>query len=83
MDGESLIGCGGTGKVYKLELSKGRGTVAVKELWKRDDAKVLNAEINTLGKICHRNILKLNAFLTGSSNFLVYEYVVNRERQSV
>ncbi|PWZ31074.1 Receptor-like protein kinase HSL1 [Zea mays] len=77
LDGESLIGCGGTGKVYRLELSKGRGTVAVKELWKRDDAKVLNAEINTLGKIRHRNILKLNAFLTGASNFLVYEYVVN------
>ncbi|XP_062207649.1 receptor protein-tyrosine kinase CEPR2-like [Phragmites australis] len=78
LDGENLIGCGGTGKVYRLELSKGRGTVAVKELWKRDDAKVLKTEINTLGKIRHRNILKLNAFLTGgSSKFLVYEYVVN------
>jgi Leucine-rich repeat (LRR) protein len=77
LDAENLIGCGGTGKVYRLELSKGRGTVAVKELWKRDDAKVLKAEINTLGKIRHRNILKLNAFLTGASNFLVYEYVVN------
>ncbi|EES01852.1 hypothetical protein BDA96_03G405600 [Sorghum bicolor] len=77
LDAENLIGCGGTGKVYRLELSKGRGTVAVKELWKRDDAKLLEAEINTLGKIRHRNILKLNAFLTGASNFLVYEYVVN------
>jgi Leucine-rich repeat (LRR) protein len=78
LDVENLIGCGGTGKVYRLELSKGRGTVAVKELWKRDDAKVLKTEINTLGKIRHRNILKLNAFLTGgASNFLVYEYVVN------
>ncbi|CAD6235663.1 unnamed protein product [Miscanthus lutarioriparius] len=77
LDADKLIGCGGTGKVYRLELSKGRGTVAVKELWKRDDAKVLKAEINTLGKIRHRNILKLNAFLTGASNFLVYEYVVN------
>ncbi|XP_062227496.1 receptor protein-tyrosine kinase CEPR2-like [Phragmites australis] len=78
LDRENLIGCGGTGKVYRLELSKGRGTVAVKELWKRDDAKVLKTEINTLGKIRHRNILKLNAFLTcGASNFLVYEYVAN------
>lgn len=78
LDGENLIGCGGTGKVYRLELSKGRGIVAVKELWKRDDAKVLKTEINTLGKIRHRNILKLHAFLTGGgSNFLVYEYVVN------
>ncbi|KAK8454160.1 hypothetical protein SEVIR_5G406300v4 [Setaria viridis] len=78
LDGENLIGCGGTGKVYRLELNKGRGTVAVKELWKGDDAKVLKSEINTLGKIRHRNILKLNAFLTGgASSFLVYEYVVN------
>ncbi|KAK3166136.1 hypothetical protein QOZ80_1AG0041900 [Eleusine coracana subsp. coracana] len=76
--GENLIGCGGTGKVYRVELSKGRGTVAVKELWKCDDAKTLKTEINTLGKMRHRNILKLNAFLTGgASNFLVYEYVVN------
>ncbi|TVU36318.1 hypothetical protein EJB05_18249, partial [Eragrostis curvula] len=78
LDGENLIGSGGTGKVYRVELSKGRGTVAVKELWKRDDTKILKAEINTQGKIRHRNILKLNAFLTGgASNFLVYEYVVN------
>lgn len=77
-DRENLIGCGSTGKVFRLELGKGRGTVAVKELWKRDDAKVLKTEINTLGKVRHRNILKLNAFLTGGvSNFLVYEYVVN------
>lgn len=78
LDVDNLIGCGGTGKVYRLELSKGRGVVAVKQLWKRDDAKVMRTEINTLGKIRHRNILKLHAFLTGGeSNFLVYEYVVN------
>jgi Leucine-rich repeat (LRR) protein len=78
LDGENLIGCGGTGKVYRVELTKGRGTVAVKELWKGDGAKILKAEVNTLGKIRHRNILKLNAFFTsGASDFLVYEYVVN------
>jgi Leucine-rich repeat (LRR) protein len=78
LDGENLIGCGATGKVYRVELSKGRGVVAVKELWKCDDTKILDTEINTLGKIRHRNILKLNAFLTGgASNFLIYEYVVN------
>jgi serine/threonine protein kinase len=78
LDGENLIGCEGTGKVYRVELSKGRGVVAVKELWKCDDAKILDTEINTLQKIRHRNILKLNAFLTGGAlNFLIYEYVVN------
>ncbi|KAG8078657.1 hypothetical protein GUJ93_ZPchr0007g6343 [Zizania palustris] len=78
LDVDNLIGCGGTGKVYRLDLSKGRGVVAVKQLWKRDDAKVMRTEINTLGNVRHRNILKLHAFLTGGeSNFLVYEYVVN------
>ncbi|KAL6840162.1 hypothetical protein ACP4OV_029972 [Aristida adscensionis] len=78
LDEENLIGCGGTGKVYRVELSMKRGTVAVKELLKRDDAKVLKTEIGTLGKIRHRNILKLHAFfIGGGSNFLVYEYVVN------
>lgn len=78
LDGESLIGYGRTGTVYRLELSKGRGIVAVKQLWDCIDAKVLKTEINTLRKICHRNIVKLHGFLAGGgSNFLVYEYAVN------
>ncbi|KAL5227345.1 hypothetical protein ABZP36_015610 [Zizania latifolia] len=78
LDVDNLIGRGGTGKVYRLDLSKGRGVVAVKKMWKCDDAKVMKTEINTLGKIRHRNILKLHAFLAGGeSNFLVYEYMMN------
>ncbi|CAK9168314.1 unnamed protein product [Ilex paraguariensis] len=78
LDEDNLLGTGGTGKVYRLDLKKGGGTVAVKQLWKGDVVKVLTAEIGILGKIRHRNILKLYASLTkGGSNFLVFEYMAN------
>ncbi|XP_020581609.1 receptor-like protein kinase HSL1 isoform X2 [Phalaenopsis equestris] len=73
----NLLGSGGTGKVYKLDL-KNKGTVAVKQLWKDDGAKVSIAEIDILGKIRHRNILKLYACLSRDGlNFLVFEYMQN------
>ncbi|XP_072981155.1 uncharacterized protein [Typha angustifolia] len=74
---ENLIGSGGAGKVYRVDL-KNRGTVAVKKLWKGTKAKVLMVEMDILSKIRHRNILKLHACLSrGELNFLVYEYMPN------
>lgn len=78
LDEDNLIGSGGTGKVYRLDLKKGCGTVAVKQLWKGNEVKVLTTEIEILGKIRHKNIIKLYASLTkGGSNFLVFEYMPN------
>lgn len=78
LEEENLIGIGGTGKVYRVELKKSDGTVAVKQLWKADCAKLLLAEMETLGNIRHRNILKLYACLMrGGSSFLVFEYMAN------
>lgn len=75
---ENLIGSGSTGKVYRIDLKKKGGTVAVKKLWKGDGVKVLAAEMEILGKIRHRNILKLYAsLLKGGSSFLVLEYMAN------
>uniref|UniRef100_A0A1D1YKZ8 non-specific serine/threonine protein kinase n=1 Tax=Anthurium amnicola TaxID=1678845 RepID=A0A1D1YKZ8_9ARAE len=75
---ENLIGSGGTGKVYRLDLRKGGGTVAVKQLWKGREAKVCMAEMDILGKVRHRNILKLYACLREEgSNYLVFEYMPN------
>ncbi|XP_062182589.1 receptor protein-tyrosine kinase CEPR2-like [Phragmites australis] len=74
---ENLIGSGGTGRVYRLEL-KGRGgcVVAVKRLWKGNAAQVMTAEMTILGKVRHRNILKLHACLSrGELNFIIYEYM--------
>lgn len=78
LEEENLIGSGGTGKVYRLDLKKNGGTVAVKQLWKGNEVKVMMAEMEILGKIRHRNILKLYACLTrGESRFLVFEFMVN------
>ncbi|XP_042473304.1 receptor protein-tyrosine kinase CEPR2-like [Zingiber officinale] len=78
LDEENLIACGGTGKVYRLDLNKNRGSVAVKKLWKTVGAKILTAEMDIMGLIRHRNILKLYACLTGKgSNYLIFEYMTN------
>ncbi|KAH0658912.1 hypothetical protein KY285_027459 [Solanum tuberosum] len=77
-DEDNLIGSGGTGKVYRLDLKKGCGTVAVKQLWKGIGVKVLTREMEILGKIRHRNIVKLYASLMKEgSNILVFEYMPN------
>lgn len=78
LDEDNLIGSGGTGKVYRLDLKKNGGTVAVKQLWKGNEVKLLAAEMGILGKIRHRNILKLYACLMKSwSSYLVFEYMAN------
>ncbi|CAI9274229.1 unnamed protein product [Lactuca saligna] len=78
LDEENLIGVGGTGKVYRVESKKSGLTVAVKQIWKGNKVQVMTAEIGILGKIRHRNILKLYASLIkGGSNFLVFEHMVN------
>lgn len=78
LEAENLIGSGATGKVYRLDLKKSGSTVAVKQLWKGDGVKILASEMEILGKIRHRNILKLYAsLLKGGSSFLVFEYMAN------
>lgn len=78
LEEENLIGNGGTGKVYRLELKKNGGIVAVKQLWKGTSLKVISTEMNILGNIRHRNILKLYAcLLRGNTAFLIFEYMEN------
>ncbi|CAI8600495.1 unnamed protein product [Vicia faba] len=75
---DNLIGHGGTGKVYRVALKKNGMVVAVKQLEKSDGMRILVAEMEILGKIRHRNILKLYAcFLKGGTNLLVFEYMPN------
>ncbi|XP_058081100.1 receptor protein-tyrosine kinase CEPR1-like [Magnolia sinica] len=87
LDENNVVGHGGSGTVYKIELSN-RQAVAVKKLWTRktkdqspDHLSVdreLKAEVETLGNIRHRNIVKLYCcFSNSDSNLLVYEYMPN------
>uniref|UniRef100_A0A7N0TFQ6 non-specific serine/threonine protein kinase n=1 Tax=Kalanchoe fedtschenkoi TaxID=63787 RepID=A0A7N0TFQ6_KALFE len=74
----NLIGSGGTGKVYRVDLKSCGQAVAVKQLWKGNEVLLMAAEMNVLAKIRHKNILKLYACLTrAGSHYLVFEYMSN------
>ncbi|KAI9097962.1 hypothetical protein K1719_025733 [Acacia pycnantha] len=85
---KNIVGYGGSGTVYKIELKSGE-LVAVKKLWSRtskDSAqedrmgldKELKNEVATLGNIRHKNIVKLYSYFTSLDfSLLVYEYMPN------
>ncbi|CAK9171606.1 unnamed protein product [Ilex paraguariensis] len=86
---DNVIGSGASGKVYKVVLSNGE-VVAVKKLWERsnkDDTSFESAdsakdefkvEVETLGKIRHKNIVRLWCCCnSGNCKLLVYEYMPN------
>ncbi|KAL1814006.1 hypothetical protein ACET3Z_024071 [Daucus carota] len=85
---KNIIDHGGSGVVYKIELSSG-DIIAVKRLWRQamkdpssDDQVVINkelrTEVETLGNIRHKNIIKLYCYFSSlDSNLLVYEYMPN------
>ncbi|XP_050205871.1 LRR receptor-like serine/threonine-protein kinase HSL2 [Mercurialis annua] len=80
---ENLIGSGGSGQVYKVNLKTGQ-TVAVKRLWgslnaqKPESEAVFRSEVETLGRVRHGNIVKLLMCCSGEEfRILVYEYMEN------
>ncbi|KAI3508951.1 hypothetical protein L1887_23973 [Cichorium endivia] len=85
---KNVVGHGGSGTVYKIELSNGE-VVAVKKLWSQrtkdegsDDQQIMNkelkTEVETLGNIRHKNIVKLYCYFSSfDCNLLVYEYMPN------
>uniref|UniRef100_A0A1J3JWM3 non-specific serine/threonine protein kinase n=1 Tax=Noccaea caerulescens TaxID=107243 RepID=A0A1J3JWM3_NOCCA len=83
LDEDHVIGTGSAGKVYRVDLKKGGKTVAVKWLRRgggveEDGTEVSVSEMEILGKIRHRNVLKLYAFLVGrGSSYLVFEFMEN------
>ncbi|KAG5141086.1 hypothetical protein JHK84_034854 [Glycine max] len=80
---DNVIGSGASGKVYKVALSS--EVVAVKKLWgatKKGNGSVdsekdgFEVEVETLGKIRHKNIVKLWCCCNSKdSKLLVYEYM--------
>ncbi|KAJ4747130.1 Non-specific serine/threonine protein kinase [Rhynchospora pubera] len=74
-----VIGRGACGTVYRAVMKSGRA-VAVKKLASNREGNntdnSFQAEILTLGKIRHRNIVKLYGFIYHQgSNLLLYEYM--------
>ncbi|CAI9753516.1 unnamed protein product [Fraxinus pennsylvanica] len=88
LDDKNIVGCGGSGSVYKIELKNG-GVVAVKKLMSRKSKdssledqltmdKELKTEVETLGSIRHKNIVKLYCYFSSlDCSLLVYEYMPN------
>ncbi|PWZ23480.1 Leucine-rich repeat receptor-like serine/threonine-protein kinase BAM1 [Zea mays] len=78
---ENIIGKGGAGIVYKGAMPNGE-LVAVKRLAAMGRGSShdhgFSAEIQTLGRIRHRHIVRLLGFCSNSeTNLLVYEYMPN------
>ncbi|KAJ0085301.1 hypothetical protein Patl1_08743 [Pistacia atlantica] len=74
MTEKNKVGQGGYGTVYKIELKSGE-TIAVKKLWSqrtKDSVsqdqllvdKVMKTEVDTLGNIRHKNIVKLYCYFS-------------------
>lgn len=80
----TLIGSGGSGKVYRVAVNDLGDYVAVKRIWnnRRLDwrqEKEFAAEVEILGSIRHSNIVKLLCCISSdNSKLLVYEYMENQ-----
>ncbi|CAN1220849.1 LRR receptor-like serine/threonine-protein kinase RGI5 [Linum grandiflorum] len=83
---ENVIGKGCSGVVYKAEMPGGE-LIAVKKLWKtkKEDDIVFDsfaAEIQILGHIRHRNIVKLLGYCSNKSvKLILYNYICNGNLQ--
>jgi Leucine-rich repeat (LRR) protein len=74
---ETLIGSGGFGEVYKAKL-KDATVVAIKKLvhFTGQGDREFTAEMETIGKIKHRNLVPLLGYCkVGDERLLVYEYM--------
>ncbi|KAB2072890.1 hypothetical protein ES319_A07G048300v1 [Gossypium barbadense] len=79
---DKIIGIGSTGTVYKAEMPSGE-TIAVKKLWGKNKETARRrrgvlAEVEVLGNVRHRNIVRLLGCCSNSKcTMLLYEYMPN------
>ncbi|ERN03888.1 hypothetical protein AMTR_s00078p00176050 [Amborella trichopoda] len=83
--GDSLIGSGGFGDVYKAQLRDG-SVAAIKKLIhvSGQGDREFTAEMETIGKIKHRNLVPLLGYCkVGEERLLVYEYMKHGSLEDV
>ncbi|WJX49627.1 hypothetical protein P8452_36035 [Trifolium repens] len=81
---DKILGMGSTGTVYKAEMPGGE-IIAVKKLWcKQKESNIIRrrrgvlAEVDVLGNVRHRNIVRLLGCCSNKEcTMLLYEYMVN------
>ncbi|OMP06949.1 hypothetical protein COLO4_07746 [Corchorus olitorius] len=79
----NVIGTGSSGVVYRVMIPNGE-TLAVKKMWSSEESGAFTSEIQTLGSIRHRNIVRLLGW--GSNRklkLLFYNYLPNGSLSSL
>lgn len=77
---KNLLGFGGFGKVYKGVLPKSKVEIAVKRIShdSKQGMKEFVAEVASIGRLQHRNIVQLHGYCRRKAELLlVYEYMSN------
>ncbi|KAL4333131.1 hypothetical protein GQ457_07G012390 [Hibiscus cannabinus] len=83
LNSANVIGTGSSGVVYRVMIPNGQ-TLAVKKMWSSEESGAFTSEIETLGSIRHRNIVRLLGW--GSNlkmKLLFYNYLSNGSLSSL
>ncbi|KGN44125.1 LRR receptor-like serine/threonine-protein kinase [Cucumis sativus] len=73
----NVIGTGSSGAVYKITTPNGE-TMAVKKMWSAEETGAFSTEIEILGSIRHKNIIRLLGWGSNRNlKILFYDYLPN------
>ncbi|KAL2944995.1 LRR receptor-like serine/threonine-protein kinase [Bienertia sinuspersici] len=79
----NVIGTGSSGVVYKVTMPNGE-TLAVKKMWSTEEIGAFRSEIQALGSIRHKNIVRLLGWGSNRSlKLLFYDYLPNGSLSSL
>ncbi|KAL1119381.1 hypothetical protein V6Z11_D01G099200 [Gossypium hirsutum] len=79
----NVIGTGSSGVVYRVIIPNGE-TLAVKKMWSSEESGAFTSEIETLGSIRHRNIVRLLGWGSNRNlKLLFYNYLPNGSLSSL
>ncbi|KAM1341255.1 hypothetical protein ACFX15_005482 [Malus domestica] len=79
----NVIGTGSSGVVYRVTIPNGE-TLAVKKMWSSEELGAFNSEIQTLGLIRHKNIIRLLGWGSNRNlKILFYDYLPNGSLSSL
>ncbi|KAL5803789.1 hypothetical protein ACOSQ3_030589 [Xanthoceras sorbifolium] len=79
----NVIGTGSSGVVYRVTIPNGE-TLAVKKMWSSEEYGAFNSEIQTLGSIRHKNIVRLLGWGSNKNlKLLFYDYLPNGSLSSL
>ncbi|KAL3508331.1 hypothetical protein ACH5RR_027732 [Cinchona calisaya] len=79
----NVIGTGSSGVVYRVTIPNGE-TLAVKKMWSSEESTAFTSEIQTLGSIRHKNIVRLLGWGSNQTlKLLFYDYLPNGSLSSL